>query len=61
MQEFFKAFCFNWQLKTHKCMGVPVSPLNRFISLWQEFYQKLDDADKSKLPLIPIYFLAPVI
>jgi len=21
MQESFKAFCFKWQLETHKCMG----------------------------------------
>lgn len=32
--------------------------LHRFIELWQEFYQKLSDADKSLLPLRPVYFLA---
>jgi restriction system protein len=32
--------------------------LNRFISLWQEFYDKMSDEDKSLLPLRPIYFLA---
>lgn len=32
--------------------------LNRFISLWQEFYEKMSDDDKSLLPLRPIYFLA---
>jgi restriction system protein len=31
----------------------------RFISLWQEFYQKLTDEDKAKLPLRAVYFLAP--
>jgi restriction system protein len=34
--------------------------LERFIELWQEFYPKLSDADKTLLPLMPIYFLAPV-
>lgn len=29
----------------------------RFISLWQEFYNKLTDDDKNILPLHPIYFL----
>ena len=32
--------------------------LHHFIGLWQEFYPKLSDADKSLLPLRPIYFLA---
>lgn len=32
--------------------------LNRFISLWQEFYDKMSDEDKNLLPLRPIYFLA---
>jgi restriction system protein len=32
--------------------------LNRFISLWQDFYEKMTDEDKSLLPLRPIYFLA---
>lgn len=31
---------------------------NRFIELWQSFYSKLPDEDKSLLPLKPIYFLA---
>jgi len=34
--------------------------LNRFITLWQEFYDKLKDEDKNLLPLRPIYFLAPI-
>lgn len=29
----------------------------RFIDLWQEFYNKLSDEDKNILPLYPIYFL----
>ena len=31
--------------------------LNRFIELWQSFYNKLSDQDKNLLPLKPIYFL----
>ena len=31
----------------------------RFISLWQEFYPKLADEDKTLLPLRPVYLLAP--
>jgi restriction system protein len=37
---------------------VELIDLTRFISLWQEFYDKLTDDDKSLLPLTPIYFLA---
>lgn len=33
--------------------------LERFISLWQDFYPKLSDADKAAMPLYPVYFLAP--
>lgn len=33
--------------------------LQRFISLWQEFYSKMIDEDKALLPLTPIFFLAP--
>lgn len=40
---------------------VELVDLTRFITLWQEFYQKLTDEDKSKLPLIPIYMLATTI
>ena len=38
---------------------VELIDLNRFITLWQEFYPKLDDEDKSRLRLRPIYFFAP--
>ena len=37
---------------------VELVDLPRFITLWQEFYQKLPDEDKTKLPLFPIYLLA---
>lgn len=32
--------------------------LSRFIGLWQEFYEKMSDEDKSLMPLRPVYFLA---
>lgn len=38
---------------------VELIDLNRFINLWQEFYPKLTDEDKARLPLVSIYFLAP--
>ena len=37
---------------------VELIDLNRFITLWQDFYDKLKEEDKSLLPLRPIYFLA---
>jgi len=40
---------------------VELIDLSRFIELWQEFYHKLTDEDKSRLPLIPIYFYSPAI
>jgi restriction system protein len=33
--------------------------LNRLVELWTEHFAKLDDADRQRLPLKPIYFLAP--
>ena len=30
---------------------------DRFVSLWAEYYSKLDDEQKNMLPLQPIYFL----
>ena len=38
---------------------VELVDIDRFISLWQEFYPKLTDEDKALLPLVPIYFYAP--
>ncbi|MFM8443684.1 MAG: restriction endonuclease [Methylococcus sp.] len=40
---------------------VELIDLDRLISLWQEFYQKLSDEDKNQLPMTPIYFFAPPI
>jgi restriction system protein len=33
--------------------------LPRFIELWRDFYHKLTDEDRNRLPLIPVYFLEP--
>lgn len=38
---------------------VEMIDIDRFITLWKEFYAKLTDEDKSMLPLLPIYFYAP--
>ena len=40
---------------------VELVDLDRFITLWQEFYPKLADEDKAILPLMPIYFYAPTV
>ena len=37
---------------------VELIDLPRFIGLWQEFYEKMSDEDKSRMPLRPVYFLA---
>lgn len=37
---------------------VELIDLTRFIGLWEEFYEKLSDEDKSLMPLRPVYFLA---
>ena len=40
---------------------VELIDLDRFITLWQEFYPKLTDEDKALLPLMSIYFYAPAL
>ncbi len=40
---------------------VELIDLDRFITLWQEFYPKLADEDKALLPLMSIYFYAPTV
>ena len=32
--------------------------LNRFVGLWQEFYDKMSDEDKSLMQITPVYFIA---
>ena len=38
---------------------VTLIDLDRLVSLWIEFSDRLDDTDRQRLPLRPIYFLAP--
>ena len=33
--------------------------LNRLVELWIEYFDQLDETDRQRLPLKPIYFLAP--
>jgi len=37
---------------------VELIDFDRFIGLWKDFYEKMPDEDKKRLPLTPIYFLA---
>lgn len=39
---------------------VELIDFDRFIALWQEFYEKLSDEDKDRLRLRPIYFYEPL-
>lgn len=38
---------------------VELIDFDRFVALWQDFYPKLSDEDKSRLPLVPVWFYAP--
>jgi restriction system protein len=38
---------------------VTLVSLERLVALWVKHYHQLDDAAKRRLPLQPIYFLAP--
>lgn len=40
---------------------VELIDFDRFIALWQEFYDKLNDEDKDRLRLKPVYFYEPSI
>lgn len=40
---------------------VELITMNRLIGLWQDFYPKMTDEDKSLLPLTTVYFLSPKI
>ena len=41
------------QANTH----IELIDLDRFIDLWQEFFQKLPEEDQALLPIVPVYFL----
>ena len=39
---------------------VDLIDLERFVSLWQQHYERIGEEGRAMLPLAPIYFLAPV-
>lgn len=39
---------------------VDMIDLERFVTLWQQHYDRIGDEGRAMLPLAPIYFLAPV-
>jgi restriction system protein len=45
----------NFSRSSHK--HIELIGFEKFITLWQEFYDKLTDEDKNRLPLYKIYFL----
>ena len=49
------------QLARTTHVHVELLDLDRFIELWQEFYDKMDDAQKEHLRLAPVYFFDPVV
>lgn len=47
------------EARTQATRKVTLIDLERFFDLWVEHYPKLSDEDRRRLPLQPIYFLAP--
>jgi restriction system protein len=47
------------EARTQPSRRVTLVDLERLVDLWTEHYHKIDDKDKRRLPLVPIYFLAP--
>jgi restriction system protein len=47
------------EARTQQKRKVTLLDLERLFDLWVEHYGKLDDAARRRLPLQPIYFLAP--
>lgn len=47
------------EARTQPSRRVTLIDLERLVDLWTEHYLKIDDKDKRRLPLVPIYFLAP--
>lgn len=41
----------------HSNPHIELIDLERFIELWQEFYGKMNDEDKSLMPISPVYFV----
>jgi restriction system protein len=47
------------EARTQAKRQVTLIDLERLFDLWVDFYEKIDDAGKRRLPLRPIHFLAP--
>jgi restriction system protein len=47
------------EVRTQEKRRVTLIDLGRLFDLWVEFYPKLTDEARQRLPLRPIYFLAP--
>jgi restriction system protein len=45
--------------RSHAKRRLTLVDLERLVDLWIEFYGRLDDAARRRLPLTPIYFLTP--
>lgn len=51
----FSSFAINEARSTDK--HIELIGFERFVTLWKEYYYKMSDEEKNKLPLHPIYFL----
>ena len=47
------------EARTQQTRRVTLLDLERLVDLWKEHYARLDEAARRRLPLQPIYFLAP--
>jgi restriction system protein len=47
------------EARTQQSRKVSLVDLDKLVELWIEYYNKLDDSARRRLPLKPIYFLAP--
>lgn len=48
------------EARTQQSRKITLVDLQRLIELWIEYYDRLKEGDKRRLPLKPIYFLAPL-
>lgn len=48
------------EARTQEKRRVTLINADRLFEMWTEFYPKLDDTSRARLPIKPIYFLAPV-
>lgn len=47
------------EARTQATRRVTLLDLEKLVELWKEHYRKIDEKDRRRLPLEPIYFLAP--